>query len=182
MDEKPMAVVSRRRMLKLGLAAGATAAAAGSLPKGAAAHDLVPQDPTYPWAKYEEIVNRPVTYRQVYQWPNIANSIFFANVRNGLNGFQFSYGIPANAIQVIAQAYGSANAATYDDFIWKKYGWGELLKVNDPETNQPATRNIYFASKVKAADVAKPPTDRAHPFYSDVSMEGLQRRGVLFLC
>ncbi len=54
--------------------------------------------------------------------------------------------------------------------------------MNDPATNQPATTNIFYPSKVKAADVAKPPTDRAHPFYSDVSMEGLQRRGVLFLC
>jgi hypothetical protein len=182
MDEKPFVRVSRRRMFKLGLAAGATVAAAGGLSKGADAHDLKPQDPSYPWAKYEAIVNRPVTYRQIYQWSNIANAIFFSNVRNGLNGFQFSYGIPADSIQVVAQAYASANAATYDDFIWNKYGIGELVKVDDPETKKPATRNIFYPSKVKAADVATPPTDRAHPFYADVSMEGLQRRGVLFLC
>ena len=60
-----------------------------------------------------------------------------------LNGFQFSYDIPPDEIQVVVQAYASANAAIYDDFIWEKYRWGEALNVMDPETNRPATRNIW---------------------------------------
>ena len=78
-------------------------------------HDLRPDDPTYRFHDYENIVNRTAQIKQVYQWPNIANAIIYANIRNGLNGFQFSYDIPPDDIQVVVQAYASANAATYDD-------------------------------------------------------------------
>lgn len=182
MDEKPVVRISRRSLLKLGVAAGAVVATGAGLPQQTYAHDLKPTDPLYPWARYEEIVNRPVTVRQVYQWPNLTNAIIWPNIRNGINGFQFSYGLPADAIQVVVQAYGSANAATYDDYIWEKYQFGDALKIDDPATKKPAKRNIWYPSQVKAADVTPPPTDRAHPYYNDISIEGLQRRGVLFLC
>ncbi|MBI1896417.1 MAG: hypothetical protein HYS04_07755 [Acidobacteria bacterium] len=157
-----------------GTAAGGTAAWA---------HDLRPDDPTYRFKEYEDIVNRNVQVRQVYQWPNIANAIVFANIRNGLNGFQFSYDIPPDQIQIVVQAYASANAATYDDFIWEKYRWGEALNVRDPATNQPATRNIWYSTPVAHTTLTpgRQPDDRGHPFFSDLSIEGLQRRTVLFL-
>jgi hypothetical protein len=105
-------------------------------------HDLRPGDPSYRFQEYEAIVNRSAQVKQVYQWPNIANAIVFPNIRNGLNGFQFSYDIPPDEIQVVVQAYSSANAATYDDFIWEKYRWGEALAVRDPQqTSQP--RALY---------------------------------------
>ena len=149
----------------------------------ARAHDLRPDDPTYRFRQYEDIVNRSNQVKQVYQWPNIANAIIFANVRNGLNGFQFSYDIPPDQIHVVVQAYASANAAVYDSFIWEKYSWGEALNVRDPETNQPAARNIWYNTPVAHTSFTSPiqPSDRNHPFFADVSIEGLQRRRVLFL-
>jgi hypothetical protein len=147
------------------------------------AHDLRPGDPTYRFREYEDIVNRNAQVKQVYQWPNIANAIIFANIRNGLNGFQFSYDIPADDIQIVVQAYASANAALYDDFIWDKYRWGEALGVRDPITNQPATRNIWYNTPVAHTTLTpgRQPTDRNSPFFDDTSIEGLQRRRVLFL-
>ena len=135
------------------------------------------------FASMKDIVNRSVQVKQVYQWPNIANAIIFANIRNGLNGFQFSYDIPPQEIQVVVQAYAAANAATYDDFIWEKYRWGEGLSVRDTQTNQPATRNIWYGTPVAHTTLTpgRQPTDRNHPFFDDVSIEGLQRRRVLFL-
>lgn len=146
-------------------------------------HDLRPGDPSYRFREYEDIVNRNTQIKQVYQWPNIANPIIFGNVRNGLNGFQFSYDIPADELQVVVQAYASANAATYDDFIWEKYQWGESLNVRDPQTNQPATRNIWYRTTVDHTTFTpgRQPGDRNHPFFADMSIEGLQRRRVLFL-
>ena len=75
-------------------------------------HDLRPGDPSYRFQEYEAIVNRSARVKQVYEWPNIANTLIFANIRNGLNGFQFSYDIPPDEIQIVVQAYSSANAAT----------------------------------------------------------------------
>lgn len=152
-------------------------------PTVAWSHDLRPGDPTYRFREYEDIVNRRGQIKQVYQWPNIANAIIFANIRNGLNGFQFSYDIPPDEIQVVVQSYAAANAATYDDFIWEKYRWGEALNVRDPLTNAPATRNMWFGTTVAHTSFTPgtQPTDRSHPFFDDVSIEGLQRRRVLFL-
>jgi len=96
-----------------------------------------------------------------------------------LNGFQFSYDIPPDQIQVVVQAYATANLAMYDDVLWAKYRLGEMFKVQDPMTGQLAVRNAWFASKNPPVD--RPPADRADPYYSDLSIEGLQRRGVLFL-
>lgn len=159
---------------------GATAAVG---PTAALGHDLRPGDPTYKFQEYEAIVNRGAQVKQVYQWPNIANAIVFSNIRNGLNGFQFSYDIPPDDIQVVVQTYAGANAATYDDFIWEKYRWGEGLSVRDPQTNQPVTRNMWYGSTVAHTSLTpgRQPTDRNHPFFDDLSIEGLQRRRVLFL-
>jgi hypothetical protein len=72
---------------------------------------------------------------------------------------------------------------TYDDFIWEKYRWGEALAVRDPQTNQPATRNVLAGTAVPHTTFTpgRQPTDRNHPFFEDTSIEGLQRRRVLFL-
>ena len=170
--------LSRRTALK---AAGVVTAGAAvsQLPRVAHAHDLRPNDPAYQFDEYERIVNRDVTIRQVYEWPNINNPIIYGNISNGLNGFQFSYDLPADRIQVVVQAYASANLAMYDDAAWAKYQLGEIFKIQDPITGQPATRNVWYASKNPPVD--QPPSDRANPYYSDTSIEGLQRRGVLFL-
>ena len=160
-------------------AAGAMAVARG--PETADAHDLRPGDPAYQFDRYEAILNRRVRIKQLYAWPNLANPIIYANISNGLNGFQFSYGLPPGEIQVVVQAYFSANAAMYDDYIWTKYKLGEAFNIKDPATGQPSTRNLWYNSRLAASDVATPPASRSHPYYSDTSIEGLQRRGVVFL-
>jgi hypothetical protein len=165
MPTEKQSFMSRRTLLQL---AGAAAAMIG-LPKKAKAHDLRPNDGGYRFDEYEDIVNRKVQIRQVYAWPNIFNGIIFPNVRNGLNGFQYSYDVAPDDIQVVVQPYASANAATYDDYSWNKFHWGEILNIKDPLTGQFATRNQWFKSPFPAVN------------RDDVSMEGLQRRGVLFL-
>jgi hypothetical protein len=171
--------VSRRAALKVaaGLAAGSVAL--GQTPRIGWAHDLRPTDPAYPFDEYERIVNREVTVRMLYEWPTLTNPIIYNNISNGLNGFQFSYDIPSSQIQVVVQAYATANLAMYDDVLWAKYRLGETFKVQDPTTGEPAVRNLWFASKNPPK--AQPPADRSNPYYSDISIEGLQRRGVLFL-
>ena len=172
--------VSRRAFIKMAGAAAGVAALV-RFPQTAEAHDLRPTDPAYRFDKYEDIVNRSVRIRQLYQWPNINNPIIYANISNGLNGFQFSYGIAPEDMQVVVQAYFSANGAMYDDHIWEKYRLGEAFNIKDPVTDKPATRNIWYKSKIPAQEVSTPPKDRSHAYYSDTSIEGLQRRGVLFL-
>jgi len=159
--------------------AAAAAAAVSQLPRAAHAHDLRPSDPIYPFEEYERIANNEVTIRQLYEWPNITNPTIYSNISNGLNGFQFSYDVPADKIQVFVQAYASANLAMYGDAVWDRYRLGEVYKIQDPRNGQPATRNAWYASPNPRVDPA--PAERANPYYSDTSIEGLQRRGVVFL-
>jgi len=174
--------INRRRLFKLSGAA-ATVGLLGRTTEKALAHDLRPESADYPFDEYEAIVNRrDARVRMLFEFPNIQNAIIWGNARNAINGFEFSYDIPAESIQVVVQAYASANASTYDDFIWEKYELGEKLDVMDPETDEPALRNIWYASSVDAEDVEEIPEDRDHAYYSDTSIEGLQRRGLLVLC
>ncbi len=170
-----------RRALFQGAWAAAGMATLARFPGEVEAHDLRPGDPAYQFDKYEAIVNRRVRIRQLYAWPNIQNAIIYPNISNGLNGFQFSYGAPPDEIQVVVQAYFSANGAMYDDHIWEKYKLGEAFNIKDPTTEQPATRNMWYKSKLSTQEVSPPPKDRSHAYYTDTSIEGLQRRGVLFL-
>jgi hypothetical protein len=170
--------VHRRAALK---AAGAAlgAAAIGQTPALAqSTRDLRPTDALYHWDQYEQIANRQATVRALFEWPNISNPLLWGNVQNLINGFRFSYDVPADQIQVIVQAYATANVAMYDDYVWDKYTWGAFLKIDDPTTGKPATRNIFYPSM--SPSPPSPPDDRDAPFYRDFTVEGLQRRGTLF--
>jgi hypothetical protein len=171
--------VGRRAALKVAAGLAAASATMGGTARIGSAHDLTPTDPAYAFDEYERMVNRDVTVRMLYEWPTLTNPIIFNNISNGLNGFQFSYNLPPNQIQVVVQAYATSNLAMYDDALWAKYRLGEIFKVQDPTTGQPAVRNQWFFSK--NAPMEQPPADRSSPYYSDLSIEGLQRRGVLFL-
>jgi hypothetical protein len=171
--------VTRRAALRVGAGLAAGAAALAQTASITWAHDLRPGDPVYQFDEYERIINRDVTVRMLYEWPTLTNPLIYNNISNGLNGFQFSYDLTPDQIQVVVQAYATANLAMYDDTLWGKYRLGEIFKVQDPTTGQPAARNIWFASKNPSMD--QPPANRSDPYYSDISIEGLQRRGVLFL-
>ncbi len=66
--------------------------------------------------------------------------------------------------------------------MWEKYKIGAGLKINDPKTGKPATRNFFYASANGNPPVytSKDPNDPASS-YHDTSIQALQRRGVQFL-
>jgi len=175
--------VGRRSAFKMAgamLAAVASAVTAVKAVKPVSADELTTNDPLYHFDQYEAIVNRSLTFRQVFEWPSLENRELWGNAVNALNSFQFAYGAPADQIQIVVQAYSGSTAATFDDFIWNKYSLGQALQMPDAQGN-PATVNPFLHSKIPAAQVTTPPTDQTDPYYFDYSIEGLQRRGVLFL-
>ena len=174
--------LGRRAAIKMAAAILAVGGAAksGAAPRMASADQLRPNDPLYHFDEYEAIVNRNLTIRQVFEWPNIANLELWPNVVNALNAFQFTYDVPPDQIQIVVQAYAGSTPATLDDFIWNKYSLGQALQMHDAQGN-PATVNPFLHSNITAGQVTSPPSDQNVPYYSDSSIEGLQRRGVLFL-
>jgi hypothetical protein len=87
-------------------------------------------------------------------------------------------------IRVIGGLHGPANLLNYDDYVWSKYKIGAWLKIEDPQTGEPAVKNPYYLSRI-TEDGARITdstdlNDEASPL-QDASMQGLQRRGVRFL-
>jgi intracellular sulfur oxidation DsrE/DsrF family protein len=175
--------VSRRGVIKIAGAIAAGGAAAGGAirgPQRLSADQVRPGDPLYHFDQYEAIVNRNLTVRQLFQWPNLANHELYANAVNALNAWQFVYQVPPDLIQIVVQAYASSTPATYDDYLWDKYSLGQALQLRDGQGN-PATVNPFLHSRVAVDQSTSAPSDQNDPYYSDLSIEGLQRRGVLFL-
>jgi hypothetical protein len=170
----------RRRAALRGAAAVATAVAAGVAlahrPTEVRAHNLPPSEFR---ETYEAAISRPAEHYQLYQFPNIQNPILWDNIRNGLNGAQFSYGEPPGSLLVAVQAYATGNIATYNDAIWEKYQLGAKHGVNDPSTGQPATRNIFYPRRTTGG--ADLPISDPQSLVNDVGMAGLMERGVIFL-
>src|SRR5215213_6511458 len=179
MPEKPRGWGLSRRAVLRG-AAASWAAVAGGLTLHRRSHTAHAHNmPLSEFQdRYEAAVSRPALHYQLYQFPNIQNAALWDNIRNGLNGSQFSYGEPPGSLQVAVQAYVTGNIATYNDLIWDKYQLGAKHNVADPSTGQPATRNIFYPRKTTGgADL--PPED-PQSLWNDSGMAGLMERGVVF--
>jgi intracellular sulfur oxidation DsrE/DsrF family protein len=53
-------------------------------------------------------------------------------------------GVPDSDISVMAVLRHGAVALALVDQAWAKYKLGEVFKINDPKTNAPAVRNIFY--------------------------------------
>lgn len=170
-----------RRSFLTTAAIGSAATAIG-VGNRAAQAQLVHKRSDWDVAAFEKLVRDPAHVKQVYDIIPINEGKFLNNIKNSLNGLHFGFGIADNNIKVTAAMHGPANMLAYDDAAWAKYKLGAWLKVNDPATGQPATKNPYYASKA-GADLkyaSDDPDNRDSP-YQDTSIQALQHRGVVFL-
>lgn len=165
--------VSRKEFLSLGLA-GAAALALGQ----PAEAQLVERTGDWSPNAFRSLMSRPARYRQVYDITVINQGVFLNNIKNSLNGFQFSYGAVPAQINIVAALHGSANLLNFNDSMWAKYHLGEFTGVKDPATGAPAVRNIFYSSNADAYN-RDPQEERS--IYQDHSIQGLQKRGVQFL-
>lgn len=85
-------------------------------------------------------------------------------VRNWLNAYEEVYGLKYPDINAVIGAPFSINAGHE---LYKNFPVGEKLKITDPETQKPATRNIYLEG-------GKTPREQSK------TVLALQARGVIF--
>ena len=190
-DQQPRDGWSRRTLLRRSAAVGASAGvAAAGLPgraaPSAAAHNLPPGKFGSP--AYTAALNADGGMKGIFQSPMVEatvvagedlNHLLLIQLRNWLNGFQFSYEMKPEELHTISATYGSANLFTYNDHVWETYKFGEKYDVIDPATGEPAVRNVFWPSRF-GPDA---PTDPAAPdnVYQDTGIEALQQRGAVFL-
>jgi hypothetical protein len=134
-------------------------------------------------ADFDSLTKHRARVKQVFDEIQIGGGRFLNNIKNSLNGLQFSFNIPAEQIKIVAAMHGPANVLKFDDFIWNKYRVGEWLKVDDPKTGQPAVCNPFLMRKSVPETAGSPqdPSDE-NSVYQDISIQALQARKVQFLC
>jgi hypothetical protein len=135
-------------------------------------------------SSFEELLGEKARVKQLFDITQVENGASLAKVKNSLNGLHYGFGVPVDQIRIIGGLHGPANLLNYDDYVWSKYKIGAWLKIEDPQTGQPAAKNPYYLSGI-TSDAAKitastDPSEEASPL-QDASMQGLQRRGVRFL-
>jgi len=156
--------------------------AALSATNSAANAQLVYTSSDWKIADFNRLLKEPARVKQVYDEIQIGGGKFLNNIKNSLNGLHFGFGIPGDQIKIVAALHGPANLLNFDDYVWKTYRIGEWLKVDDPKTGKPATRNPFYPSKAGAGlhYASKNPNDESS-IYQDVSMQALEARRVQFL-
>lgn len=133
-------------------------------------------------SSFQQLLKEPFEVKQMYDVTAIDGGNGFDHMVNSLNGLQFGFGIPAAGIKIVGALRSMATVMNYNDVVWEKYRVGEWLKINDPKTGKPATRNIFYASaagnppKYSSTD---PNNDAS--MYQDSSIQALQARGMQLL-
>lgn len=129
--------------------------------------------------EFSKLVHHQAQIKQMFDVTG-ANGDGFAHINNSFNGLQFGFGIPAKQIQIVAVMRGMATVLIFDDYVWKKYRFGALANITDPETGKPAERNIYYPSKTGLKYASKN-VESPDSIYADRSIQALQHRGLRIL-
>lgn len=161
-------------------AAGVAAFAAPAL--SATETDLLYKPGDWQMASFQQLLHQPYEVKQLFDATAIEDGNALGHMVNALNGLQFGFGIPAAQIKLVGAFRGQATMLNFNDAMWEKYRIGERLKINDPKTGKPATRNIYATS-----DAGDPPKyassdpNQNGSAFQDWSIQALRARGVQFL-
>ncbi len=175
-----MSRMSRRSFVSTATTGVAALAAMGTV--HSAEGQLVYTKSEWKVSEFNQLAKNPARVKQLYDVTRIAEGSFLNNIKNSLNGLHFGFGIPEEQIKIVAALHGPANMLNYDDFIWNKYQIGAWLKVNDPSTDRPAVKNLFYPSKAGTPlHYNSENPDSPESLYQDTSLQALQHRGVKLL-
>ena len=181
--------VTRRKFLS---AAAFGSAVLGLLPRRAQAEAPNVPEPESDWfysqsewnpAPFTALLRARRTIKQLFDMTAPDGEMLTDHIHNALTGMERGFGIPKDKILVVAALRSHATLLNFDDDAWKKYQFGVGYGINDPKTDKPAERNIYYAS-ILAPDGKYASDDPNDPrsIESDSSLQAIQRRGVQMLC
>ncbi len=173
-----MKSISRRSFV--GSAAAGFAALA--TPSISAESGLLYKPSDWQMSAFDQLLKQHYDAKQLYDITTVDDGNAFDHMVNSFNGLQFGFNIPAGKIKIIAAIRGFATVLNYNDSLWDKYRIGELMKVNDPKTAKPLTRNIFYTSSFGNPPkyTSNDPNNDAFA-EEDASIQALQARGLQLL-
>jgi hypothetical protein len=107
--------------------------------------------------------------RQYFDATTVNGGFALAYAANWMDTMKAAYNQTDKDLSAVIGLRHFAIPIAYTDEIWAKYKLGEFAQLNDPKTNAPATRNIYF--NPKEGDLMFP----------TMAIDKLQPRGATFV-
>jgi intracellular sulfur oxidation DsrE/DsrF family protein len=110
-------------------------------------------------------------HRQLFDMPAPSGGSGLLHVRNWYSTWHDAYALADKDMNALVTLYGKSLPLGFEDAMWEKYHFGELLKENGPD-KQPLTRNMFFRPQQG---------DPLAYGFLDASVESLQKRGARFI-
>jgi hypothetical protein len=144
MKNLPLSPTPRRSFLQ-NLAAGSAALIAGSwaTAQSAQAKSTPHTSPVATVADDDWLDRIHGEHRQVFDVVEPNSGLGAAYTMNYLTSFHDAHDISDDDICAVAVFRHNAFALIMNDQMWDKYKLGEFFDITDPETDAPATRNIF---------------------------------------
>lgn len=108
------------------------------------------------------------TYRQFFDAVSVNEGFPFSFAMTFMNTIGETYKVGDKDINAVVGLRHFAIPLAFNDDIWAKYKLGEMFKVNDPVTKQPAVRNPYAYAK------------EGELLFPAMAFEKIQARGAIF--
>lgn len=161
LSDAPAAIRAMPRRAFLGGLAAATVAATAA-PERLVAAVPATQGDADAWLK--KITGE---HRQFFDATAVEGGAALTYAMAWLNTMGATYKLTDQKLTAVVGMRHLAIPMAFTDAIWAKYKLGEVVGVNDPATNKPATRNIFFHPK--AGDM----------MFAEASIDTLLPRGVV---
>lgn len=109
-------------------------------------------------------------YRVVFNTSEVSDGNVLSYATDFLDDFHTVHGTSDHQTRPVIVFRRLGTPMALNDAIWKRYGIGEDQKIKDPNTNAPATRNVFWK-----------PRDGATGWEAKYALEPLQGRGLISL-
>jgi intracellular sulfur oxidation DsrE/DsrF family protein len=172
-----------KSMNRRGFFSGAAASLAVLVSPTVSAQDARLLDPSdWKMAAFDQLIKHHYEVKQLFDVTEVDDGSVFFHMLNCLEGLQVGFGIANDKIKIVGALRAKATVMNFNDSLWEKYKLGESLKINDPQTGKPATRNIFYAGSTGgAANHGHKGARHGDPAEEDSSIRTLQARGVQLL-
>lgn len=134
-------ISARRSFLSRLAGAAAAVGVGGAFPRALSAQPSQGQDA---W-----LDKQTGTHRCLFDFPNHAEGLPLLHMYNYINTYNNAYGTKAGDVNAIGTLYfigpTSSIPLAFNDAMWEKYKLGAYLKLEDPKTKAPSTRNMFNA-------------------------------------
>lgn len=138
---------------------------------------LIARNAHFDWLAFEKLIDREADIRQVWEAFSF-HPLVFNNLKNSLNGLEHGYGLKPDRIRLVFAPHGPSNAYNYNDRIWERYRIGEAMNLRDAKGDLVVS-NVFLKRNPSLSGSSDLDDERGA--FQDTSIEGLHRRGILFL-